>query len=382
MRSLYTRPQRLSIYHPATIGDIPQEVLQKAFLSLGRMDLLSASSACRAFRPVAQEIIFSRVKIDRQLAHSNWLCGVRLNLLVFGQSSFFQISALSLIVGVIRKEFIPLIAKIVAPNLTSLDINFSYISPRVVLEIFLSRCEGVRNLRLKLCIFEAHLFSSLFIREGFGRLKQLDLISCAGQVENARIFTESTPISSLKSFRFFSMRNATVGEQIEAVNSSLMNLGNSLIRLDLDCFVSCANIITIADRFPCLVYLRISFTQKGEELTFPAIEAISSLPHLKRLIIGDFNQRHKCVIADGALSALARCYDLKHLCLQFVRLAILRWILRGVGGNFVSLVLKSANFRGILLSLESKLFFAKGFFGEEGLLSRLLRSFVFLVGMA
>jgi hypothetical protein len=32
MRSLYFRKQRVSIYHAATIGDIPQEVLRKAFI--------------------------------------------------------------------------------------------------------------------------------------------------------------------------------------------------------------------------------------------------------------------------------------------------------------------------------------------------------------
>jgi hypothetical protein len=91
MRSLYTRPQRESIYHHATIGDIPQEVLENALLSLGREDLVSASSVCRGWRPVAQEIIHFRVDIGDEVNGMNTerlLCGYQLNSLVFGPTSF------------------------------------------------------------------------------------------------------------------------------------------------------------------------------------------------------------------------------------------------------------------------------------------------------
>jgi hypothetical protein len=62
MRSLYARPHRGSIYEPATIHDIPQEVLEKSLIYLLSKleDLVSASSACRAWRPVAQKLIHSR----------------------------------------------------------------------------------------------------------------------------------------------------------------------------------------------------------------------------------------------------------------------------------------------------------------------------------
>jgi hypothetical protein len=61
MKSLYYRKQRASIYHPATIGDIPQEVLRKAFIYLlpGKAELVAPSEACRAWRPVAQDLMFS-----------------------------------------------------------------------------------------------------------------------------------------------------------------------------------------------------------------------------------------------------------------------------------------------------------------------------------
>jgi hypothetical protein len=67
--SIYARPHRGSIYEPATIHDIPQEVLEKSlFLLLPSIkDLVAASSACRAWRPVAQKLIHSRLTITYQL---------------------------------------------------------------------------------------------------------------------------------------------------------------------------------------------------------------------------------------------------------------------------------------------------------------------------
>jgi hypothetical protein len=62
------RTQRESIYHPATIGDIPSEVIQKSFLPLGRADLISASLSCRAWRQAAIEVIFESKGFEDQLA--------------------------------------------------------------------------------------------------------------------------------------------------------------------------------------------------------------------------------------------------------------------------------------------------------------------------
>jgi hypothetical protein len=62
MQSLYARPHRGSIYEPATIHDIPQEVLEKALRYLlpdiesVDYNILSASLACRAWRPVAKKL--------------------------------------------------------------------------------------------------------------------------------------------------------------------------------------------------------------------------------------------------------------------------------------------------------------------------------------
>jgi hypothetical protein len=165
MRSLYSRPHRGSIYEPASVHDIPQEVLEKALILLPRRDLLAASSSCRAWRPVAQLLIYDRVKLsygdaekrNREMMMSlperteRSICGYQLNFLVFGPLSY-RITTLSLGIGQIGKEYIPMIAQIVAPSLISLELDFNefviYQNYEPFLETFFSRCQLLRKLRL------------------------------------------------------------------------------------------------------------------------------------------------------------------------------------------------------------------------------------------
>jgi hypothetical protein len=63
MRGVYSRPDRNSIYEPATIHDLPFEVLKDSFLCLTNWscsDFASSSLVCRAFRAVALELMHSR----------------------------------------------------------------------------------------------------------------------------------------------------------------------------------------------------------------------------------------------------------------------------------------------------------------------------------
>jgi hypothetical protein len=77
MRSLYARPHRRSIEEPASIHDIPQQVLGKTLIiPLPRRDLVAASSACLARRPVAQQLLHYRLKIICSSLKSV-LCGYR-----------------------------------------------------------------------------------------------------------------------------------------------------------------------------------------------------------------------------------------------------------------------------------------------------------------
>jgi hypothetical protein len=362
MRSLYTRPQRQSIYHPATIGDIPQEVLEYSLILLlpSIKDLFAAGEACRAWRPVAQKIIHSRIKFANQKRTESLLCGYRLHSLVYGSESF-QISTLTLSMGdigrchpfdsqdnmkAITKEYIPLIARLVAPTLSSLDIvvwapDISYDCE--TLETFFSCCHELRNLRLSGFEFgdDPAAFSSKTIKDGFSRLDQLNIDGCL----QACLFIENSAILNLKSFSY---SNETGGEDDEElVNLAIEHYGGSLVSLHLDCNVSSDNLIKIADKIPTLVDLKIGYTKDGDEISLPAIEAISSLPHLKRLKTGPpawFPVY--LLIADGAVSAFARCHELKHLslrCENEIKNEELKAVLCGIGGNLDSLALWGVN---------------------------------------
>jgi hypothetical protein len=266
MRSLYSRPHRGSIYEPASIHDIPQEVLEKSLILLfpSVEDLLSASMACRAWRPVAQKLIHSRVSIEYNNIMKRLICGYRLDSLVFGSSSF-QISNLSLELKRIGKEYIPLIAQIVAPSLSSLCLNFDRSECYETLETFFSRCRRIRNLRLEGFRFGNYAGEiTPIIKERFNRFNQLKLIDCSG---NVRLFIESTPIPYLKSFVLYS-DYTTPEENIDIVDAAVTYYGQSLINLNLyGCCVSSANIVKIAECCLMLENLIISHMNGDVELS-------------------------------------------------------------------------------------------------------------------
>jgi hypothetical protein len=336
MRSLYARPHRGSIYEPATIHDIPQEVLEKSLILLlpSTNDLVAASLACRAWRPVAQKLIHSRVKIDYRRVESQ-ISGYRLNSLVFGSSSF-QISALFLELFAIGKDYIPMIAQIVAPTLSSLRLVFNGDDDVSVcyetLEIVFSQCRWIRNLRLVAGWFGNDVDAiTPTIKEGFIRLNQFELIGWYG---NVRWFMESTPIPNLKSFRFTSYANAPV-EDINIVDAAVTNYGRTLINLNLsECYVSSANLVKIAEICRVIEKLSLSFILNIFSLS--DMKIIASLPRLKSLKIGEY-----CRFADGSMIALARCRGLNHLSV-YLQDGLID-VLRVIGGNLVSLELWDMN---------------------------------------
>jgi hypothetical protein len=154
-------------------------------------DLISASMACRAWKPAADNLIHSRVRLyDARMLDR--LCGYRLNSLVF-RSSSNSITTLSLDLRSIEKPYTPLIAQMDAPSVSSPDIVFMGDEQSLlcyeILEAFFSQCQRIRNLRLESCnLKEDSATFSPIIKEGFSRLEQLDLIECFGDL---RMFIES-----------------------------------------------------------------------------------------------------------------------------------------------------------------------------------------------
>jgi hypothetical protein len=334
MRSLYVRPHRGSIYEPATIQDIPQEVLEESLVYLlpSIEDLVAASEACRAWRPVAQKLIHSRAMIDFVRVES-LVCGYRLNSLVFGSSSF-QISTLIVELCQIGKEYITLIAQIVAPTLSSLNLAFygSNVYGYETLTTFFSQCQWIRNLRLDQGRFgnDADVITPT-IKDGFSRLNQLDLINCYGDhIGDVRLFIENTPIPNLKSFVVVSSHTPREHNN-DIVDAAVTNFGRSLINLNLSgCYVSSANLVRIAENCRELEKLTLLIILDISSLS--DMEIIASLPQLKYLKIGQY-----CRFAEGAMIALTRCRGLNHLGMCWRD--GMRDVLRVIGRNLISLKL-------------------------------------------
>jgi hypothetical protein len=100
--------------------------------------------------------------------------------------------------------------------------------------------------------------------------------------------------------------------------------------MNLDyCFMSSANLAKIAECCTGLENLTISYF----ELSFVDIKEITSLPHLKRLDIGE-----GCKFAEGALLALARLRWLMYL--EMCWRDGMSDILRVIGRKIASLVVR------------------------------------------
>jgi hypothetical protein len=135
----YGRSQRESIYHTATVGDIPFEVIQKSFRSLGSADLLSVSLSCRAWRQAAAELLVINIDFKNKQKIERVVCGMQLKSIVSGFST----------------DYLRVIAISVAPTLSSLSLKMGDYNEGMipsdcyeVLEAVFSRCLRIRNLVL------------------------------------------------------------------------------------------------------------------------------------------------------------------------------------------------------------------------------------------
>jgi hypothetical protein len=339
MRSFYARHQRDSIYHPATIGDIPQEVLRKAFIYLlpGKADLVAPSEACRAWRPVAQEVMHSSHSFGEDRQFERFLCGFHLQSLVFGVGSI-SINRLELDMLFISRENATLLAQKVAPSLSSLNLQLyadedGLALPSTdcysILEVFFLRCRWIRSLILDVFDFGVDpLAISSSVKEGFGRLTKLDLSDCHG---NIRMFVENTPIRDLRKLRFESY----LGEDGDAdVIVAIAKNYPTVTSIDIiAALTSSYPLLNIFNGFRVLENLAF-YCRGALELESSDIKAIASLPLLKFLDI-----RH-CKMTDKAVSALSNCVQLKHL--KISSCAGMNDVLRVIGMNLKGLGVRNA----------------------------------------
>jgi hypothetical protein len=308
MREIYTRPHRNSIYEPATIHDIPFEVLRESFLRLLKRvgsDLASSSLACRAWRVVALDLMSSRkgVFLDRG-SFESFFCGMNLRSIVGLEIATIKYLILDL-------EFVGclMMSRVVALTLSSLILCFvdqdDHQSSECYdsLGAFLNQCDGIRNLRLEYFDFgDDPTAISQTVKDGFSRLNQLDLVYCRGDI---RMFVEDTPIPSLRLLRYESKREAT--EEVEIISAFALNY-RTLTSVKLFAkFDPSASLLKVVECCRDLERLVLADDGGGLILERSDMLAIASLPRLKSLDIGG------CYFRDDALSAIVRCKGLKEL---------------------------------------------------------------------
>jgi hypothetical protein len=330
MREIYTRPHRNSIYEPATIHDIPFEVLRKSFLHLLKQagsDLASPSLACRAWRVVALDLMNSRKRfVDGKGRTESFVCGLHLRSIVGLES--YTIKHLIFDLEFVGIDYILMMSRVVALTLSSLILCFidqddhqSSVCYDVLGE-FLSQCDGIRNLRLEYFDFGDDLTAiSQTVKDGLSRLKQFDMLYCQGDI---RMFVENAPIPNLKILYYVSDREAAEEEEII---SSLATNYRTLVSVNLNAnFDSSASLLKIVEC--CRDLSSVIFGDSGSSLMLKRsdILAVASLPRLKSLDIGG------CYFRDDALSALVRCIGLKELRANPI---VDPAILAAIGMNFV-----------------------------------------------
>jgi hypothetical protein len=235
----------------------------------------------------------------------SFICGLHLRSIVGLERATIKHLVLNL--KSVGKEYTTLIARAVAPTLSSLailcggqDSSECYDA----LTLFFERCDGIRNLRLEDFDFGDHPAS---ISSVLNRLNQLDLIDCQGDI---RMFVENTPIPNLRLMYYESNREA---EEEEDIISSIVSSYRTLCSMNLSAkFESSDSLLKVVECCRCIE--RLVFSPRGNFLGLerPDILAITSLPHLCHLEL-------YCRIAEDAYSSLTRCRRLKDLIVSSLR---------------------------------------------------------------
>jgi hypothetical protein len=272
-------------------------------------DLVAASLACRAWRAVALDLMNSLKEFGEEgESIERVICGLHLRPIVGLEC--YTIKHLQLEMEFVEKEYISLIARAVAPTLSSLWIGcFSNASEKCieVLDIFFEECDGIRDLHLDFFDFGYDPSSiSSSMKDGFNRLRQLDLMECQGEIQ---IFVESTPIPNLQVLTYESDREAVEEDEIV---SSIASSYRTLTSVTLTAkFKSSDSLLKVVECCRCIE--RLVFSPRGNFLGLERsdILAITSLPHLCHLEL-------YCRIAEDAYSSLTRCRGLKDIRIPFL----------------------------------------------------------------
>jgi hypothetical protein len=322
----YARKQRASIYHPATIDDLPFEVLREAFLYLKLEDLVSPSRVNRSWRPAAQNLQRSRLVVENEVY--SLMCGIQLTRIVFGYEAY-SIKHLELYLRLIDPEHIPILSRLLSPTLHTLDLDFEEVEESevcyAILDQIFSQCQGIRNLKLQYFYLKDDPASiTQTIKTGFYQLSQLSMSFCQGDLG---MFVVSVPISNLISFSnsFFGSRV----DESDIFQAVAINYPTIKILSLKERYNSSATLLKFVECCREIEELSLSDYSGGLALDRDEFEAIVSLPRLKSLNID-------CRISDDGVSVISQCKGLKHLALGRGSIDLTN-ILFAVGVNLVSL---------------------------------------------
>jgi hypothetical protein len=338
MRGIYTRPHRNSIYEPTTVHYKPFEVLRESFLCLLKRfgsDLSSQSLACRAWRVVSLDLMNSVkrfVTADGKI--ERFVSGLHLRSILVLERCV--IKHLILDTEFIEKELISMIARVVAPTLSALDLWFEdrgnhFSDCCEALDVLFNQCDGIQNLLLVYFDFgDDPTAISQTVKDGFGRLNRLELIDCRGDI---RMFVENTPIPNIKRLRYVSVRGVTGVEEDYEIIAAFATGYRTLVNVKLVAkFESSALLLKIVECCRDLERVYLNPQRNTLMLNRSDILAVASFPRLQSLDISGFIE-----VANDALSALVRCKRLKEL---MVNPLVDRAILEAIRRNLVWLNLR------------------------------------------
>jgi hypothetical protein len=331
----YNRIQRESIYHIASIGDIPFEVIQKALRLLGRDDLVSASLSCRAWNQAAAELILAQKRFDNEREMEGFVCGMQLKSIVSGFEQY-SIKKLDLEIRRIGIEYIRMLSPIVAPTLSILCLYFqepaeeedeeSVLECYEVLEALFFSCLQIRCLQLHFYDFGDDPSSlTPTIKDGLRRLISLDVFDCRGDL---MMFAELAPIQNLSNLAYDleAIDSSSASDIISVISMKCRSLKDIHLYASFESWESIHKIVECCRDLEEITFIDYSRHQPLKNSEFVAI---ASLPRLMSL-----NLIH-CVIDIGAVSPLARCKGLKHL--RGLNINLSSDVLRAIGGNLKTL---------------------------------------------
>jgi hypothetical protein len=319
---------------PVSFGDIPPEVVRKAFVFLPSSDLASLRLVCRGLNPTAQDVIFDRAYVDNDKAEVV-ICGLHLRRLV-GFTSF-PVKSLELDIRDGGYSCAVRIAVYASRTMSSLKLDFDSCDGvrYYALRDILKQCRGIRHLQLSGFDVGDDMAGQdedtlRIIKKGLRRLNRLELIRCRGNVLS---IINHADIPNLQSFSYESneeedaedSQDSEDSEDSDEIILAVAAKYPTLTSIHMDAkFDSSDGLLKVMGRCPDLK--RMILLKKGGDLVLSYSDILS----LRRLNSLDID----CDVGGYNISALAECKKLKSL--RFVDWDLSE-VLPVIGGNLVSL---------------------------------------------